>query len=1363
MTVDDKDVDIMVIHDRSGEVILDIDVDDDSYRYRAIMNGTQVVLYYSLTEHVEVPVGAYIEYQGVRYTLWRPENFKKHGPRNLEYTVEFRGDEEALKKYIVKDLSISPHKLIFSYTATPRQLLQLYVDNLNLRESGWKVGKCIEGVEKLYSFNNEFIFDALNRTSGDLKTEYNITNKTIDLCKVEINKDAPLELSYGKGNGFKPGTGRANVGEKQPIVILNVQGGTRNIDASKYGSTTLLLPKNQEVEYEGRKYRTSEDGTYLYRSDIAVRTGQESGYDGSHIYPSRVGTISNVIVVDAEKKIYDIIDTSIPEALDYSKYRIAGQRATIKFESGRLAGQGEFDLEQTDEALTGYIHPERRFKIVPKEKDGQVMPNETFRPSVNDKYAIFGIALPDAYICDNTSKSGASWDMLWEAVRYKYENEDEQYSFTGELQGSWAKKRWLEIGGKILPGGYVLFSDTQYQPEGVLIRITGVRDYINKPHSPEIELSNISVGASKSSELGKIDADEVINEERHHDALSFTERRYRDAVETMKMLEKAFLNFSKSIDPIAVRTMQLLVGDESLQFRFVSGKTNPTTVAHNVTYNKSTKILTAPAGILQHMTLGIKDISSSHKANEYKFWDMELYNSPPLVEPDKSYYLYAKVSKTSSKGVFRLSEDAIKIEGEAGYYHLLVGVLNSEYESARSFVELYGFVEILPGRITADRMISTDGNNFIDFINNAVRIGNASTYIDFNTKGDGKLRIKGTIVQSESGAESFIGCFRGIFNSGYTYYSGDEVTYNNGAYVSTYRYKYPTPSKGILPTNTEYWEVVAQGGLGIKDTDVLYVISNSNTVAPSTGWQTDAPAWKDGTYIWSKTQVTYTDGSIKYTDAACITGGKGETGNGISSIVEQYYLSSSATSLSGGSWTTSRPTWRDGWYIWTRSVITYTAGNQVTTSAICVTGGKGETGEDGGYFEYRYAVNGSRTSWPTLSKTSIYPAGWTTEMPAVGALQYLWCTVAKKNAAGSLLTYWSTPTRITGYDGKDGEVGPALAYQGVYSSGKNYYGTSKRVDAVKYNNIYYVARVDAGNGFSGKLPTDTNYWNEFGNQFESVATNLLLAENAAIGSWFHSGGKIVSTLSDGNKITLDASAAQIIIESSLSGGIYSQDKSQGAIIKLDATNGLIEARSKSNGRVAYMSPTGIFCNNAETLTESAALGVIHKAAVVGLGYGTVNKAEWNNDNFLAGVYGTARNSGTAPAFGGFFQNLMAAGLFLKMRAIEDKYNSKGELITGYKYINKTDSLVIGYSRNEQVAYLPNDGVIGRIIIFKQWWTGNMKVFTRGGQVIYDDHTANSYFRVTEGRLVFAIFTIGYIDNVRKEAWLVNTVRDFIED
>lgn len=1350
----------MVIYDKSGKIILDIDVDDASYRYRAIKNGTQVILYYSLTEHVEVSVDSYIEYQGQKYYLWLPSNFKKKGTRNFEYTVEFGGDEGALRKYKLKDTTIKPNKLKFSIVCTTKQLMQLFVDNLNLRESGWKVGKCIELAERLFSFNNEYILDALNRVAGELNTEYDIINKTLNLWKIEYNKETPLALSYGRGNGFLPGTGRANVGDKQPISILYVEGGERNIDASKYGSTTLLLPINQELEYEGRKYRTSEDGTFIYRFDKVIPGGQEDSYDASAIYPSRIGTVSEVIVVDEEKKFYDIKDSSIPDSLNYADYRIAGQKATIRFESGRLAGR-EFDIEQTDDELTGYIHSERRFKIVPLEIEGQIMPNETFRPTAGDKYAIFGIALPDAYICDNATKTGASWDMFREAVRVLYENGDNQFSFTGELDGKWAANKWLEIGGKIIPGGYVNFSDSQFQTEGVAIRITGVRDYINKPHYPEIELSNVPVASSKSSDLAKIDANEVITDNQYKDALNFTKRRYRDAIETMKMLEKAFLNFSTSIDPIAIRTMQLLVGDESLQFRFVSSKENPIVVAHNIIYDMGAKVLNVPAGILQHMTLGIKNISSSHKTNEYKFWNMAAYTSPPLTDSDKSYYLYAKVSKTNETGSFLLSESAIKMEGVDGYYHLLVGVLNSEYEGERSFVELYGFTEILPGRITTDRVISSDGQNFLDFVNNAFRVGNASTYIDFNTRGDGKLRIKGTIVQSESGDETFVGCFRGVYNSTYTYYNGDEVTFDNGACISTYRYKYPAPAKGKDPDKSpEYWEVVAQGGLGIKETDVLYAISNSNTIAPTSGWQTDAPAWKDGSYIWSKTKVTYTDGSVVYTNAACITGGKGETGNGIKSIVEQYYLSSSATALVNGSWSESRPEWRDGWYIWTRSVITYTNGNSITTQAICTTGGKGEAGKDGSYFEYRYAVNGSRTSPPTINKTSIAPAGWTTEMPSVSSLQYMWCTVAKKNADGYLVTSWSTPTRITGYDGVDGakgDTGPCMAYQGGYDSSKIYYGTSKRVDAVKYYGIYYVARVDAGNGFSGQVPTDQRYWNEFGNQFENVATDLLLAEKASIGSWWHSGGKIVSTLDGGNKIILDASAAQIIIESARAGGEHSMDNSQGANIKLDATNGLIEARSKKNSRVASISPSGIFSNNAETDGIPVSSGVTHRGAIVGLGFSSVNKSAWAmnaDETIVAGVYGRANNAGTAPAYGGFFYNLRALGASFGIRYISDSsdYNAR--------CLGENNCIVFGLTNSgvRQTIYLPTDGVEGRIIIVKQMGQGGLRVDTLSGQHIYDDSTENDYADIgcgTVGVFIFGKYSIG---GVNKEVWSSNSFK-----
>lgn len=1334
----------MKIHFNNKEI--DILVDTSSYRYTALQNVGTLYLYFASEEFINIPVGAYCIYKNITYYLMDPDDFKKKSSRNFEYTLVMYDIGAILGKYKCRD--IVSKRLKFDYTAKPHEHLQLIVDNLNMRDSGWKVGECIEAEEKTINYNHIFCSEALPTIADTFKTEYEIDPaiKTIHLRKVEYNKGEPLPLEYGKDKGFVPGLGRSNKDGNRPVTILYVQGGEQNIDFSKYGSKELLLPKNQRLEYEGRAYVSDAEGLYIKRADTTLTDVQEDSLDCSHISPKRVGSVSNVVVSDKEKNFYDFIDSSIPDDLNFEDYVIEGNNMTVIFQSGMLAGSNkEFEVK--------YVHKERKFLITPQEIDGQIMPNDIYKPNLGDKYAVFGIQLPDAYICNNSTKEGASWDMFREAAKYLYENEDPKFTFKGELDSIYSKKRWLSIGGKIKLGGYILFKDPQFIPEGIKIRITSIKEYIHRPYSPIIELSNTTTGATVSSELNKIESNEVKTDNQYKNSIQFTKRRFRDAKETISMLNDALLHFSGSISPISVQTMSLLVGDESLQFRFVNNKTNPTQVEYLVTYDSKKKVLSAPGGILQHMTIGIDTLSSGHKASEYKFWDIEKYTSPTLTET-VGYYLYVKANKNGTTGSYVLSKNAIKLEGVEGYYHFLVGILNSEFEEDRSFVELFGFTEILPGRITTDRIVSSDGLNFMDFVNNAFRVGNSDSYFDWNTKGDKKLRLKGTIVQSESGDESPIGCFRGVYDNSYTYYWGDEVIYDDGTGYSMYRFVSKNPVKGISPNNSNYWIIVAQRGVGISNTDVLYAISSSNTTAPTSGWQTTAPAWKDGYYIWSKTKVVYTDGDIVYTDAACITGGKGETGNGISSIIEQYYLSSSATSLLNGSWSNSRPTWKNGWYIWTRSVINYTNGNSITTEAICVTGEKGETGDDGingDYFEYRYAVNGSRSTPPSLSKTSRNPSGWSTTVPTVGNLQYLWFTVAKINGeTNSLIQNWSTPARQTPYDGVDGrngDTGPTMVYRGVYGSSKVYYGTSKRVDAVKYNGHYYVARVDAGNGFQNHVPTDTAYWNDFGAEFESIATNLLLAEGANIGDWFMSGGKIVSTLLDGNKIILDASMACILIESSRSGGDYSESQYQGSKITIDANNGLIEARSKSNSRVAYMSPTGIFCNNAETQAVSAILGYTHKASIVGLGFGTVDKSDWNNENFLAGVYGRASNSGTAPAYGGFFQNLMAAGLFLHRKAIEESSSSV--------YLSETDSLVIGYSRNQQIVYLPSDGVIGRTIFFKQWWTGYMRVYPRSGNVLYDDHTQNDYYDIGEGQGAIFHFTVGYVDGVKKSAWLVS--------
>ncbi len=88
---------------------------------------------------------------------------------------------------------------------------------------------------------------------------------------------------------------------------------------------------------------------------------------------------------------------------------------------------------------------------------------------------------------------------------------------------------------------------------------------------------------------------------------------------------------------------------------------------------------------------------------------MTAYTSAVLDDGKKKYYLYAKVSKTAQTGVFTLSENAIKLEGVSGFYHLLVGVLNSEYNEERSFVTLYGFTEILPDVSRQTRLFPQTG------------------------------------------------------------------------------------------------------------------------------------------------------------------------------------------------------------------------------------------------------------------------------------------------------------------------------------------------------------------------------------------------------------------------------------------------------------------------------------------------------------------------------------------------------------------------------------------------------------------------------------------------------------------------------
>ena len=344
-------------------------------------------------------------------------------------------------------------------------------------------------------------------------------------------------------------------------------------------------------------------------------------------------------------------------------------------------------------------------------------------------------------------------------------------------------------------------------------------------------------------------------------------------------------------------------------------------------------------------------------------------------------------------------------------------------------------------------------------------------------------------------------------------------------------------------------------GKGVQSVDVLYYLSSSSTSLSGGSWSTNSPTWVDGKYIWSKTKVVYTDGSSIETNPACITGGKGNTGDdgrGISSIVEEYYLSTSSNSLVGGSWSTTPPAWENGKYIWTRSVITYTDSTSTTTNPICSTGSTGETGigvksvaeqyylstsystptggswqtsvpawQDGKYIWTRVVITYTNNTYTetdpvcvtggkgpsgndgvgisavdvlfylSTSSSSLEGGAWSTTSPAWEDGKYLWTKTKVTYTNGS--TWESDPACITGSQGKTGLPGAMLRPRGVWKANTEYYRNETFIDTVIYNGQNKLCKIT----HTSTSSFDSTKWEEF-SEFENVATNVLLAQNATI-------------------------------------------------------------------------------------------------------------------------------------------------------------------------------------------------------------------------------------------------------------------------
>lgn len=475
-----------------------------------------------------------------------------------------------------------------------------------------------------------------------------------------------------------------------------------------------------------------------------------------------------------------------------------------------------------------------------------------------------------------------------------------------------------------------------------------------------------------------------------------------------------------------------------------------------------------------------------------------------------------------------------------------------------------------------------------------------------------RIYMTGTIKQisNDGVTEVPVPAFKGEWKSG-TYWYYDEVTHNGSTWICIESTTTQEPSD----SSTDWLKVISKGedgqdgqdgkdGKGVQSVDVLYYLSSSSTSLSGGSWSTNSPTWVDGKYIWSKTKVVYTDGSSIETNPACITGGKGSTGDdgrGISSIVEEYYLSTSSNSLVGGSWSTTPPTWENGKYIWTRSVITYTDSTSTTTNPICSTGSTGETGigvksvaeqyylstsystptggswqtsvpawQDGKYIWTRVVITYTNNTYTetdpvcvtggkgpsgndgvgisavdvlfylSISSSSLEGGAWSTTSPTWEDSKYIWTKTKVTYTNGS--TWESDPVCITGSQGKTGLPGAMLRPRGVWKANTEYYRNETFIDTVIYNGQNKLCKIT----HTSTSSFDSTKWEEF-SEFENVATNVLLAQNATIDVLGSSGIFV------GN---LDKTKGWIMTEGSIKHNVTGVELTSDGKISLPETGGI---------------------------------------------------------------------------------------------------------------------------------------------------------------------------------------------------------------
>ena len=632
------------------------------------------------------------------------------------------------------------------------------------REFSLSEGTCLDALSLIY--------DTWKNVGWVHTTEGNVEVITIARANVRDTSNTTDSFGYGKGNGLTA-IRRASANKEEFATRLYVYGSERNLPPRYYNSKdikdaesvripNLMLPIERwgktngipdarlafleadesimrkygliprVIRFDGNErediYPTIEGLTKAKVREAMLALGQEGPYlpgdDDTRIdevfYATTPDDYGNIANADGTTRTDTLDTTFVLEANNFgfdlsAQASLAGESfARVSMKSGKCAGR-EFAVKAVKwDGGTWLLTLERQAD----DSLNMLFPNNDYPVSEGDRFVLLDIAMPEYYVT-------LAQERLYEEGMKVLAD----YTRTSAFYEP-------QIDAKVMHENAVAIREGMYMKvvDEDIIETDDKADYViidtlTIDEKTEIPTYNVTLREQKRAARGMAALEVMIEDAKQtsgkvlEEAKQFSKRSFSSALQTIEMLKDAFKDFSEGIDPVTVQTMALLVGDESLQFKFIGSGTSGASVNPGFGFDASTKQFKVNRSTrLMHMTLGINEVTSKdgRSMDDYLKWSMPSWTSEVLDEPTASYYLYARVPKDGTSGEYLLSESSIGMNAEEGYYHLLVGILNSEFNGEREFITLYGFTEVLPGRITTDVIRSTDGSCYFDLENNEI-------------------------------------------------------------------------------------------------------------------------------------------------------------------------------------------------------------------------------------------------------------------------------------------------------------------------------------------------------------------------------------------------------------------------------------------------------------------------------------------------------------------------------------------------------------------------------------------------------------------------------------------------------------------